>query len=189
LSILVIDNNDSFTFNLVQLIEACGVKDFSVIKNTDLAISSVASFSKILISPGPGTPQETPNISEVISKYHKCKSILGVCLGHQAIAGFFGAGLVNVPKPFHGVASKIKIHDSGCKLFSGLPEYFEAGRYHSWVVSEKNFPLCLKITARSEDGFIMAISHTTYDIHGIQFHPESIMTESGFLIIRNWLKN
>jgi len=188
-SILVIDNNDSFTYNLVQLIEECGVKDLSIIKNTDLDIGSVASFSKILISPGPGTPQETPNISEVINKYHKNKSILGICLGHQAIAAYFGAGLMNVPKPFHGIASKIKIHDESCKLFSGLPEYFEAGRYHSWVVSEKDFPTCLKITARSEDGCIMAISHKTYDIHGIQFHPESIMTETGSIIVRNWLKN
>jgi len=187
-SILVIDNNDSFTFNLVQLIEECGVKEFSVIKNTDLDIGAVASFSKILISPGPGTPRETPNISEVIHKYHKNKSILGVCLGHQAIAEFFGAELVNVPKPFHGVASKIKILDRDCKLFSGLPESIEAGRYHSWVVSEKNFPSSMKITARSEDGIIMAISHKTYDIHGIQFHPESVMTQAGFLIVGNWLE-
>lgn len=188
MSILVIDNNDSFTFNLVQLIEECGIQDFSVIKNTDLDIGAVASFSKILISPGPGTPRETPNISEVIHKYHKNKSMLGVCLGHQAIAGFFGAELENVPKPFHGVASKIKIHDRECKLFSGLPEYIEAGRYHSWVVSERDFPSCLKITACSEDGTIMGISHKIYDIHGIQFHPESFMTEAGFLIMMNWLK-
>jgi len=188
LSILVIDNNDSFTYNLVQLIEECGFIDFRVIKNTGLDMDAVASFSKILISPGPGMPDETPNISEVINKYHKTKSILGVCLGHQAIAEYFGAEIINVPLPFHGIKSKVFIKDKDNHLFSGLHESFDAGRYHSWVVSEKNFPECLKITAVSDDGLIMAVSHKIYDVHGIQFHPESIMTPDGLQIIRNWLE-
>lgn len=188
MSILVIDNNDSFTYNLVQLIEECGYKDFRVIKNTDLNIGVVESFSKILISPGPGTPEETPNISEVINKYHKNKSILGVCLGHQAIAEYFGAEIINVPLPFHGIKSKVFVLDNDNYLFYGLTESFDAGRYHSWVVSEKNLPAYLKITAVSDDGLIMAISHKFYDVHGIQFHPESIMTPDGQQMIRNWLE-
>jgi len=131
LSILIIDNNDSFTYNLVQLIEECGINDFLVVKNNDLDIESVAAYSKILISPGPGIPKETANISELIDKYHKTKSILGICLGHQAIAEYFGATLVNLPKPFHGVKSEINICDDEYSLFRGLPKSFDGGRYHS----------------------------------------------------------
>jgi len=172
---------------LAQLIGECGVHDFQVIKISDLNIENISYFSKILISPGPGLPKDFPLITKVLEKYHKHIPILGICLGHQAIGEFFGAGLVNVSRPFHGIKSSVKISDRNNYLFSGIPEYIEAGRYHSWVVDEKGLPDCLKITACSDDGLIMAISHRTYDIHGLQFHPESIMTSMGSQIIGNWL--
>jgi anthranilate synthase component 2 len=187
LSILIIDNNDSFTYNLVQLIEECGCCDYTVVKNNVLDIDSVTAYSKILISPGPGIPKETSGIFEVLEKFHKTKSILGVCLGHQAIAEYFGATLINLPKPFHGIKSEIEVCDDDCILFSALPKSFDGGRYHSWAVSEKDFPDDLKITAVSTDGIIMGLSHKVYDVHGIQFHPESIMTPFGMKIIENWI--
>jgi anthranilate synthase component II len=187
LSILIIDNNDSFTYNLVQLIEECGVSDFLVIRNDKLDIDSVSRFSKILISPGPGIPKETLNLFEVINRYHKTKSILGVCLGHQAIAEYFGAKLINLTKPFHGVKSEIIVCDNECYLFSDLPAKFDGGRYHSWIVSDIDLPAELKVTAISSDGIIMGISHKAFNVHGIQFHPESIMTPFGKQIIQNWL--
>lgn len=187
MSILIIDNNDSFTYNLVQLVEECGVADCIIIKNTELDIKSVESFSKIIISPGPGIPKETSGIFDLLEKFHKTKSILGVCLGHQAIAEYFGAKLLNLSKPFHGIRSEINIVDNDCNLFLGLPAKFDGGRYHSWAVSNENFPAEMKITAVSTDGIIMGLSHRLHDVHGIQFHPESIMTPFGKRIMENWL--
>ncbi len=187
--VLIIDNNDSFTYNLVQIVEECGISDYLVVRNTNLDVDIAGNYSKILISPGPGIPSETSNIAELIDRYHKTKSILGICLGHQAIAEYFGAKLVNFQKPFHGVKSEIKLLETDYYLFVGLPSVIEGGRYHSWVVLNSEIPETLKITAVSTDGAIMGIAHKTFDIHGIQFHPESIMTPSGKRIINNWLYN
>ncbi len=150
-------------------------------------MNEIDEFDKILISPGPGIPSETINLIEIIEKYHKTKTILGICLGHQAIAEYFGATLINVSTPFHGIKSRIYITKNDSYIFNNIPSTFHAGRYHSWVVSAHDFPGSLKITAISDDGFIMAISHRSFDVQGIQFHPESIMTPHGKLIIQNWL--
>lgn len=188
MSILIIDNKDSFTYNLVQLIEECGFNDFSIIDTDSLVIDSIEAYKKILISPGPGIPDDSPKLKEVIGKYHKTKSILGICLGQQAIAEYFGATLFNLSKPFHGIKSEINAIDTDCYLFSGLPKCFDAGRYHSWAVSYDKIPSEILVTAVSNDGIIMGISHKTYDVHGIQFHPESIMTPYGMKIMANWLE-
>ena len=189
MSILIIDNNDSFTYNLVQLIEQCGCRNYKVFKNTEVDIDEIDRFSKIMLSPGPGLPADTKNLMKIIDKYHSTKSILGVCLGHQAIAEYLGASLINLTKPFHGVKSDIIISGSDDYIYIEMPGRFNAGRYHSWIVSEKDFPECLKITAMSSDGQIMSISHRELDLKGIQFHPESVMTEYGMQIIKNWLEN
>lgn len=186
LNILIIDNHDSFTYNLVQLIKYYCNYNYKIVKNTDLDFDIISSFSHILISPGPGLPSETANIIEVIKLFHKTHSILGVCLGHQAIAECFGAKLKRLEKPFHGIASDVNI-DLNEKLFNGLKPKISVGRYHSWVIDENTLPDVFNISAFSNDNVIMGISHKQYDVKGIQFHPESIITEMGGKIIRNWL--
>jgi len=189
MKVLIVDNHDSFTYNLVQLVEQSGLCDVVVTKN-DRADYDADEFDKILFSPGPGIPsEETGLMKTLIAKYSGTKSILGICLGHQAIAEFFGAKLTSLTSPFHGISEKISITDSSDYLFSGLPKTINAGLYHSWGISPENFPECLDMTAISENGIIMALSHKTLDVKGLQFHPESIMTEYGGGIIENWLKN
>jgi anthranilate synthase component II len=188
MKLLIIDNYDSFTFNLVQIIEEFEVCNFSVVKNDKILLKEVEDYDKILFSPGPGVPSETYSMRSILEKYHRTKSILGICLGHQAIAEFFGAGLYNMDDVYHGIKQKIFITDKYDYLFQHLPGEIYAGLYHSWAVSDKNFPRCLKVTAISPDKIIMAFSHLQYDIKGVQFHPESIMTEYGSRIILNWLK-
>lgn len=185
--ILVIDNYDSFTYNLLQIVEELHY-DYSIIKNDQLSLEAVEEFSKIIISPGPGLPSEAGFIKEVISKFAVSKSILGVCLGHQAIVDVCGGELINFPVVNHGISTRVKIICTEDYLFENMPEEFEAGLYHSWAASMNNFPDCLKITSVSKDNVIMSVSHIEYDLRGVQFHPESIMTKHGAQIIGNWLR-
>lgn len=186
--ILVIDNYDSFTYNLVHLLHECG-EEVEVWRNDKFKLEDVEAFDKILLSPGPGLPKDAGLLMELIRKYSSTKRILGICLGQQAIAEVYGGSLSNLEKPVHGMASTIKVTDPDERLFRGLPAEFLAGRYHSWVVSEDDFPSELEVTARDEAGFIMAIAHKDLDVRGVQFHPESILSEHGKEIIQNWLKD
>jgi anthranilate synthase component II len=192
MKILVFDNYDSFTYNLVHLVEKIIHGKVTVHRNDQLPLEEVNQFDKIILSPGPGIPEEAGLLLPLIKEYAASKSILGVCLGHQAIGQAFGGTLVNLDTVYHGVATKIKSHENRSKqqvdLFAELPTELEVGRYHSWVVSDKDFPQELEITATDDNGFIMALQHTTYDIQGVQFHPESVLTPDGERILRNWLK-
>jgi len=185
--ILIIDNLDSFTFNLVQIIEQTGKCTYDIIKNFQLDLKKVAVYDKILLSPGPGLPSENPNIIELIQQYSGVKSILGICLGHQAIAMAFGGKLIQLEKILHGEATKNFVADRNEYLFNNIPEVFYAGRYHSWIVHQESLPDCLKVTSADKEGNIMSLSHKRYDVKGIQFHPESIMTIFGERIIQNWI--
>lgn len=187
MNLLIIDNFDSFTYNLVQIIEQSGLTDYSVVTHDKVNIDEVNEFNKILLTPGPGLPDEHPIMEKVIMKYSASKSILGICLGHQAIRKAFGAELTKQNVVSHGITKKVIINDSSDYLFNGLSGEIKVGLYHSWAVSKTNFPDELKITAISEDGIIMALSHKYYDVRGVQFHPESIMTPPGEVIWRNWL--
>jgi anthranilate synthase component 2 len=187
MKILVFDNYDSFTYNLVHLVEKIIGEKVEVHRNDQIPLEDVKKYDKIILSPGPGIPVEAGLLLPLIKEYAASKSILGVCLGHQAIGQAFGGSLVNLSTVYHGVATPIKL--SGDKnLFEGLPEELEVGRYHSWVVSDKDFPDELEITAKDANGFIMALQHKTYDVRGVQFHPESVLTPQGEVILRNWLK-
>lgn len=192
MKILVFDNYDSFTYNLVHSIAHLTGIQPDVCKNDQIDLSEVKKYDKIVLSPGPGIPSEAGLLLPIIKEYAATKSMLGVCLGHQAIGEVFGAKLVNLAKVFHGVATPIQIkklsNGSTSSLYNGLTDVIEVGRYHSWVVSEQNLPACLQITAKDENGFIMGLAHTTYDVEGVQFHPESILTPEGEKIIQNWLK-
>lgn len=183
--ILIIDNYDSFTYNLLHALKSIGDCEVDVVRNDKIDISSVERYRKIILSPGPGIPEEAGLLLPLIEKYAGTKSIMGVCLGHQAIGTVFGASLDNIPVVFHGVQSAVKITGNDY-LFTGLPEEILVGRYHSWIVSENNFPPELVVTARDEAGSIMAMKHKRFDIHGVQFHPESILTPHGINIIRNF---
>jgi len=185
--ILLIDNYDSFTYNLVHLIKSIGY-DVEVRRNDAITISEAGNYDKILLSPGPGIPSEAGVLMEIVRHYASTKSILGVCLGHQAIGEVFGAKLVNLSEVHHGIASWIEITKKDI-LFNGLDDSFEAGRYHSWAVSLENFPPELEITAVDASGEIMALRHKKFDVRGVQFHPESVLTPVGRRIIQNWLEN
>ena len=186
-NILIIDNYDSFTYNLVHLVNEIGLQ-CEVWRNDKFNIDEVDAFSHIILSPGPGIPSEAGLLLDVIEKYAPTKSVFGVCLGQQAIAEVFGGKLYNLSQPMHGIATPIKVTDAGEKLFTGLPESFKVGRYHSWVV-EKQLPNVLTITAIDEkDGSVMALRHKEYDVRGVQFHPESVLTEYGKEMMQNWLK-
>lgn len=223
MKILVFDNYDSFTYNLVHLVEKILHQKVDVYRNDQIPLEKVKDYDKIILSPGPGIPEEAGLLLPLIKEYAATKSILGVCLGHQAIGQAFGGDLINLSTVYHGVATPVKIvnrersvvsgqlsvgnkqtanlkrettndrkathsplstHHS---LFNGLPDEFEVGRYHSWVISEENFPAELEITARDANNYIMALQHTTYDVQGVQFHPESVLTPRGEDIMRNWL--
>lgn len=186
--ILIIDNYDSFTSNLTQLIESCG-HAVDVVKNDTVNVNDCLSYGKILISPGPGIPRESGNVCEVIRQCAAATSILGVCLGHQAIAEVFGGTLVQLPAPMHGRRERINIVDRSDYLFTGLPDEFDGGLYHSWAVAAEGVPECLRTTAVGRGGTVMALSHSTYDVKGIQFHPESVMTPEGRTIVKNWLEH
>lgn len=184
--ILVIDNYDSFTFNLVHLLHECG-HDATVWRNDKFALEDVVSFDKILLSPGPGIPEEAGLLLDVIREYGTTKSILGICLGQQAIAEVYGGNLYNLSKPVHGTATPLLIKVDDEPLFNGLPPSFSVGRYHSWAVAHEAFPDVLRITAEDEQGVIMALAHKTLDVKGLQFHPESVLTQHGKAMIANWL--
>jgi anthranilate synthase component 2 len=191
MKILVFDNYDSFTYNLVHLVEKILHQKVDVYRNDEIALERVKDYDKIILSPGPGIPEEAGLLLPLIKEYASSKSILGVCLGHQAIGEAFGGKLVNLSTVYHGVATEIQVgsQKSGVRsqLFNGLPDKIEVGRYHSWVVSDENFPGELEITARDENNFIMGLQHKKYDVQGVQFHPESVLTPKGEQIMRNWL--
>ncbi|MBI3138830.1 MAG: aminodeoxychorismate/anthranilate synthase component II [Sphingobacteriales bacterium] len=192
MNILVFDNYDSFTYNLVHLVEKITHSKVEVFRNDQIALEKVKDYDKIILSPGPGIPGEAGLLLPLIREYAATKSILGVCLGHQAIGEAFGAELVNLKNVYHGVATPIDVKSKNSKvcsrLFEGLPRRFEVGRYHSWVVSDSGFPEELEITAVDDNGYIMGLQHRTYDVQGVQFHPESVLTPLGEAILRNWLK-
>ncbi len=184
--ILVVDNYDSFTFNLVHLLHECG-HQATVWRNDKFELDDVESFDKILLSPGPGIPEEAGLLLDVIRRYGEHKSILGICLGLQAIAEVYGGALYNLAKPVHGVATTMRVIDSEEPVFAGLPEAFSVGRYHSWAVAKDGLPASLRITAEDADRVIMGLTHEAHDVRGLQFHPESVMTEYGKEMIANWL--
>ena len=186
MKILVLDNYDSFTYNLVQMIEQIVKEKIDVFRNDKISLEEVAKYDKIILSPGPGIPEEAGILLDLIKKYAPTKSIFGVCLGQQAIAEAFGGTLINLSEIYHGVATEstqIKEH----KLFKDLPETLEVGRYHSWAVNTENFPEELEITSVDKKGMIMSLKHKTYDVHAVQYHPESILTPNGKQILENFL--
>lgn len=185
--ILVIDNYDSFTYNLVHYLEDLNC-EVTVYRNDEFDIDEISVFDKILLSPGPGIPDEAGLLKAVIAKYAPTKSILGVCLGQQAIGEVFGGTLSNLDKVYHGVATMVKTSVDDELLFEGLGNEFEVGRYHSWVV-DANLPDVLEATSFDENGQVMSLRHKTFDVRGVQFHPESVLTPNGKKILENWLKN
>lgn len=186
MKIAIIDNYDSFTYNLSHLVKELGA-EVSVMRNDQFAMNDLQAYDKIILSPGPGIPSEAGLLLDVIRTYAGKKPMLGVCLGHQAIGEVFGAELTNLSEVYHGVQTE-GTQQGNDPIFATLPERIAMGRYHSWVVSRNHFPQCLEITALSDDGMIMALRHKQYNIHGIQFHPESVLTPQGRTIIDNWLK-
>jgi anthranilate synthase component 2 len=188
MKILVIDNYDSFTYNLVQYIERVLKAPVEVRRNDQISLEKVADYDKVLISPGPGIPREAGITLDVIREYGSSKSILGVCLGHQAIAEAYGGSIINLTTVYHGVTGRMKQVIEGDYLFEGVPLEFDAGRYHSWVVEPATLPGELEITVENDEGYIMAIRHRRHDVRGVQFHPESVLTEYGGKMILNWIK-
>jgi anthranilate synthase component 2 len=188
MKILVIDNYDSFTYNLVHLLKELSGEAVDVYRNDRISLEDIGRYDKILISPGPGVPDQAGITKSMIKHYGQSKSILGVCLGCQAIAEAYGGSLVNLDKVYHGIETDIKVEVNDEPLFAGIPLRFRAGRYHSWVVNEKDLPEEIRITAKDDEGFVMAIAHTKQDVRGVQFHPESVMTPDGRQILHNWLK-
>jgi anthranilate synthase component 2 len=203
MKILVFDNYDSFTYNLVHLVRKIVKDQLDVYRNDQIPLEKVKEYDKIILSPGPGIPKEAGMLLPLIREYAQSKSILGVCLGHQAIGEAFGGSLINLSTVYHGVSTPVKIvkretsnvngvsqltshvsHD----LFVDLPDEIEVGRYHSWILSDEDFPKELEVTARDANGYIMALQHKKYDVQGVQFHPESVLTPDGETILRNWLK-
>ena len=187
MKVLVLDNYDSFTYNIVHILRELNDLDISVIKNDIININEVQSFDKIILSPGPSLPKDAGKMNELISKYYDTKSILGICLGHQAIAENFGGKLYNMKEPLHGVQTDIYLDDD--YIFKGIESEIKACRYHSWSVDNESFPQELNIIAKDRDGVVMALSHKRFDLRGIQFHPESIQTKSGFNMIQNFINN
>ena len=187
--LLIIDNYDSFTYNLVQMIEQCGVNDYCIAKNDEITLDEAGNFDRFLFSPGAGIPSEAGIMCDLIKHYASQKKMLGICLGHQAIAECFGAKLVQMESTMHGIASVtiLVAKEEEDAIFANMPPLFTTGRYHSWMVSRKNFPDDLTITAIDNQQNIMAIIHKQFDIHGVQFHPESYITQDGIRIIENWL--
>lgn len=185
ISVLVIDNYDSFVYNLVHYLEELDCK-VTVRRNNELALEDVENYDKILLSPGPGIPEEAGLLKAIVEKYSPTKSILGVCLGQQAIGEIFGGKLINLKSVYHGVATKIKLCVPDEGLFQDLNDEFEVGRYHSWVV-DKALPDCLEATSFDANGQVMSLRHREYDVRGVQFHPESVLTPDGKKMIRNWV--
>lgn len=186
-SILVFDNYDSFTYNLVHAVKKLSYTDVEVHRNDQISLDEIDRFDKIILSPGPGLPHESGILLDVIRTYAPTKSILGVCLGEQAIAEAFGGSLINLPEVYHGVATEINVINDDF-LFYDMLTKLTVGRYHSWVVNPETLPSCLKVTAVDENGMIMALKHKTFKVHGVQFHPESVLTPQGEQMLKNWLQ-
>jgi anthranilate synthase component 2 len=189
MKILVVDNYDSFTYNLVQYIERVLKAPVDVRRNDQVSLEEVAAYQKILISPGPGIPVEAGITLDLIRKFGPEKSILGVCLGHQAIAEAYGGSIANLSTVYHGVSGQMKQVVEDDYLLEGVPPEFDAGRYHSWVVEHETLPGELEITVENDEGYIMAIRHREHDVRGVQFHPESVLTEYGGRMILNWINH
>ncbi|HMO61556.1 MAG TPA: aminodeoxychorismate/anthranilate synthase component II [Ferruginibacter sp.] len=190
MKILVFDNYDSFTYNLVHLVEKIIHGKVEVYRNDQIRLDKVEEYDKIILSPGPGIPSEAGLLLPLIKQYASTKSILGVCLGHQAIGEAFGATLQNLSTVYHGVATPVHLLHTEGTLLQGFPKTVEVGRYHSWVVAKENFPSGeLEITAEDDNGYIMALRHKKYDVQGVQFHPESVLTPDGETMLRNWIGN
>jgi anthranilate synthase component 2 len=199
MKILVFDNYDSFTYNLVHLVQKIVPGKVDVYRNDQIPLEDVSAYDKIILSPGPGVPAEAGLLLPLIREYAAKKSILGVCLGHQAIGEAFGGTLLNLTSVYHGVSTPVHVlktetkdkeeKSMGQDLFKGLPEEIPVGRYHSWIINEIGFPEELEITAKDDNGYIMALRHRSYDVQGVQFHPESVLTPDGETILRNWLKS
>ena len=186
MKIVIIDNYDSFTYNLSHLVKELEA-DVTVFRNDKFLLNEIEQYDKIILSPGPGIPSEAGLLLDVIRTYRGRKPMLGVCLGHQAIGEVFGARLTNLSTVYHGVATEGTQYGND-PIFRGMPKRIIMGRYHSWVVDSTSLPECLEVTAMSDDGYIMALRHRHYDIHGIQFHPESVLTPEGRQIVKNWLE-
>lgn len=187
MKIVIIDNYDSFTYNLSHLVKELGA-EVTVLRNDKFCLEDIEQFDKIILSPGPGIPKEAGRMPDVIAEYKTRKPILGVCLGHQAIGEAFGGTLVNLSQVFHGVATPVTIIADDY-LFKNLPRQIEVGRYHSWVIEKETLPEEIEVTGVCDEGYIMSLRHKEYDIRGIQYHPESILTPSGKSIIKNWLEH
>lgn len=186
MKILVLDNYDSFTYNLVYIIRELGyTAQMDIHRNDKISLKEVEKYDKILLSPGPGLPCDAGIMPELIKRFAPTKDILGVCLGHQAIGEAFGGSLNNLTEVVHGVASEVKVQDD--LIFNGLPKTFKIGRYHSWVIDESTLPQELVITAKTPDGQIMGVRHKKFQVRGLQFHPESILTENGIAMMKNWI--
>lgn len=186
MKIVIIDNYDSFTYNLSHLVKELGA-EVTVLRNDKFSIGDLAVYDKIILSPGPGIPEEAGLLLDVIRTYKDSKPMLGVCLGHQAIGEVFGARLTNLKEVYHGVQTE-GTQLGNDPIFNGLPNRIKMGRYHSWVVDRDTIPSCLEVTALSDDGMVMALRHRQYNLHGIQFHPESVLTPDGRKIVENWIK-
>jgi anthranilate synthase component 2 len=188
MKIIIIDNYDSFTYNLVHMVEDITGTYPGVFRNDEISIEDINLYDLIILSPGPGIPDEAGILKDVIKTYAGKKPIFGVCLGLQAIAEVFGGSLTNLDTVFHGVATKMKITDSDAQIFKNIPTEFEAARYHSWIASKSDFPNELKITSVDEFGDIMSLEHKEYKISAVQFHPESILTPIGEQLVRNFIE-
>jgi len=189
MKIVVIDNYDSFTYNLVHAIKKISGLPVDVYRNDEIALEDLEKYDKIVLSPGPGIPEEAGLLLDIIKEYGPKKSMLGVCLGHQAIGEAFGGKLHNMNRVLHGVATPVKLTEKKSILFNGLPETFDVGRYHSWIVQQEELPECFEVTSYDADGLIMSMKHRDYDVQGVQFHPESVLTPLGEKMIENWLNS
>ena len=188
MKIVVIDNYDSFTYNLVHAIKKNSGLPVDVFRNDEIALEDLEQYNKIVLSPGPGIPVEAGLLLDIIRRFGPTKSMLGVCLGHQAIGEAFGGTLTNMNRVLHGIATPVTKTEIETGLFAGLPETFSVGRYHSWIVNQEGLPDCLQVTSYDDKGMIMSMKHTTFDVEGVQFHPESVLTPLGEQMIANWLK-
>ncbi len=188
MKIVVIDNYDSFTYNLVHAIKKISGQPVDVFRNDQIELTDLEKYDKIVLSPGPGIPEEAGLLLDIIKLYASTKSMLGVCLGHQAIGEAFGGKLHNMKRVLHGIATPVELTKNKSVLFDGLPNHFDVGRYHSWIVQDENLPACFEVTSYDNDGFIMSMKHKEFDVEGVQFHPESVLTPLGERIIENWLR-
>lgn len=186
--ILVIDNYDSFTYNLVHAIKKISGLPVDVFRNDEISLEEIEKYDKIVLSPGPGIPEEAGLLLDIIKEFASKKSILGVCLGHQAIGEAFGGKLHNMNRVLHGIATPVKLTKNKSDLFNELPETFEVGRYHSWIVKNEDLPNCFDVTSFDKDGMIMSMKHKEYNLESVQFHPESVLTPLGEKMIENWLE-